>query len=251
MNKGYQVWPIGTLPKEWQRPELVTLKERGYQFDDAREVVTIFENKLAEYAGSKYAVAVDSCTDAVFLCLKYLQYIGEIDSFDPGEDSGTVIKIPSNCYLSVPMAIIHAGHNIRFVDKEWSGIFRLNPTRIIEGAVRFTKDMFVGGKCLQCCSFQLKKRLPIGKGGMIFTDDEDAVRWLRMALFEGRHLENDQWHDEFEILGWNMYMTPEDAARGLLLFDELTKSGLHFDDTGTHESYPDLSTQPIFQERIG
>ena len=30
-----------------------------------------FEEIIAEYAGSKYAVAVDSCTNALFLSMKY------------------------------------------------------------------------------------------------------------------------------------------------------------------------------------
>ena len=40
--------------------------------------VDIFEKKIAEYAGSKYAVSVDNCTNALFLCLKYLKATGEI-----------------------------------------------------------------------------------------------------------------------------------------------------------------------------
>ena len=37
-----------------------------------------FEEIIAEYAGSKYAVSVDNCTDALFLCLKYLNASGKI-----------------------------------------------------------------------------------------------------------------------------------------------------------------------------
>ena len=43
-----------------------------YDCTDPWDVVDTFEKKLAAYGGSKYAVAVDSCTDAMFLCLKYL-----------------------------------------------------------------------------------------------------------------------------------------------------------------------------------
>ena len=42
-----------------------------YNVNDAWGVVHLFEQKIAEYAGSKYAVSVDNCTDALFLCLKY------------------------------------------------------------------------------------------------------------------------------------------------------------------------------------
>ena len=40
---------------------------------DAWDAVDLFERAMAEYTGSKYAVAIDNCTDALFLCLKYLK----------------------------------------------------------------------------------------------------------------------------------------------------------------------------------
>ena len=60
-----------------------------YNLSDPWDVVDLFEKKLAEYAGSKYAVAVDNCTDALFLCLKYLKANGEI-------------TLPKRTYESVP-----------------------------------------------------------------------------------------------------------------------------------------------------
>ena len=36
------------------------------------KIVKMFEEEVAHYTGSKYAVAVDSCTNALFLCCKYL-----------------------------------------------------------------------------------------------------------------------------------------------------------------------------------
>ena len=38
-----------------------------YNLSDPWDVVDLFERKLAEYAGSKYAVAVDNSTEAVFI----------------------------------------------------------------------------------------------------------------------------------------------------------------------------------------
>ena len=37
------------------------------------EVVAEFENKIAEYFGAKHAIAVDSCTHGIELCLRYTQ----------------------------------------------------------------------------------------------------------------------------------------------------------------------------------
>ena len=57
----YNVWPVGKLPKKWQRPELDQLTKAGYNWDDPRDVIDIFEKKVAKFAGSKYAVALDCC----------------------------------------------------------------------------------------------------------------------------------------------------------------------------------------------
>ena len=37
------------------------------------QAVKDFEQTIAEYAGAKYGVAVESCTAALFLALKYLK----------------------------------------------------------------------------------------------------------------------------------------------------------------------------------
>ena len=70
MNKKYKSWPIGKLPKEFQRPELDMVKESGYDWKDPWDVVHMFEQKMADFAGCKYGIAIDNCTDAVFLSLK-------------------------------------------------------------------------------------------------------------------------------------------------------------------------------------
>ncbi len=51
---------------------IVLLKNQGYEINDPWDVVSAFEDKVARFAGSKYAVATDSCTNALSLCLKYL-----------------------------------------------------------------------------------------------------------------------------------------------------------------------------------
>ena len=56
----YDAWPIGKLPKEFQRPELDQVKELGYHWADPRDIIDTFEKKVARFAGSKYAVSIDS-----------------------------------------------------------------------------------------------------------------------------------------------------------------------------------------------
>jgi hypothetical protein len=48
----------------------------------------------------------------------------------------------------------------------------------------------------------------------------------------------------FTEMGWNMYMPPEYAARGLLIFDQLPENN---DDAGGFEKYHDLAKQPVFE----
>ena len=44
-----------------------------------------------------------------------------------------------------------------------------------------------------------------------------------------------------------MYMTPEEAAKGLLLMEDINVVNL---DTGSNKTYKDLSLEPVFQPYI-
>jgi len=223
----YNPWPLGKLPKNWWREELEALKNSGYDFNDPREINEIFEGKLAAFAGSKHAVLVDCASNGIFLCLKYLGTTGEV-------------IIPNRTYISVPMQIIHAGATPVLSEVEWSGIYKLENTSIYDSAARFAPNMYVGENSLQVLSFQIKKRLPIGRGGAILTDDDSAAEWLRLARYDGRDL-NSPYDSVNHVkqLGWHMYMTPEDAARGIILFDQLSSE---YSDVANHTSYPDISS---------
>lgn len=233
----YNSWPLGKLPKQFQRPELDLIKQKGYNWQDPRDAVDIFEKKVAEFAGCKYAVTTDCCSHGLFLSLKYLQSIGEINS-------DVIITIPSRTYVSVPMQLSHAGCNFGFKDYEWSGLYQLQGTRIWDAAVRWTKDMYVGNNALQVVSFQLKKRIPIGKGGIILTNDEKAAKWLKLATYDGRDLTTPYTDEKHvSIIGYHMYMTPEDAARGILLMDQVPEIN---EDSGGSYNYTNLSELKLF-----
>ena len=224
----YKQWPLGQLPPELQRPELNQLKDRGYSFGNPTEVVDIFEKKVADFCGSKFAVAVDCCSNAIFLILKYI-------------NNPQKVKIPYFTYASVPMQILHAGYEFEFVDKKWSGTYKLDPLDVWDFAGRWTKGMYEGGYA--ALSFQIKKRLPIGRGGMILCDDYEAYTWFKKACYDGRDLEKNYMEDDIEMLGWHMYMTPEDAARGIILMDNISEIN---DDSHSHMSYKDLRLNKVF-----
>lgn len=213
MEYSYNANILGDMSMEKERPELNRLKELGYEFDDARDVVDIFEKKVAKFAGCKYAVTTDCCSHGLFLSLKYIQRKMELVR-------GEVITIPRRTYISVPMQIDHADFTFDWEDLDWSGIYQLKPTRVWDSATRWTEGMYVGGDALQVISFQFKKRIPIGKGGIILTDDEEAYNMLKLMSYDGRDLPlayDDPNH--VKTLGYHMYMTPEDAARGIILMD--------------------------------
>jgi dTDP-4-amino-4,6-dideoxygalactose transaminase len=105
--------------------------------------------------------------------------------------------------------------------------------------------MYLGNGHLQVLSFQIKKNLPIGRGGAILTDDIDAFNWLKLASYDGRDLTRPYDDPEhLQMLGWHYYMTPEDAARGLLLLSQIEESS--YKDL-SWELYPDLTQFSLFK----
>lgn len=191
-------------------------------------VVDQFEKSVADFAGSKYAVAVNTGTSALFLSLMYLR-------------NGGVIRVPARTFISVPSVVVQAGMKIQFDDYEWNGVYRLDPLPIWDSALRFRRGMYQGG--LQCLSFHARKILNIGEGGMVLTNDKDAANWLRKARYSGRGAPTYKVED-VTMIGWQLYMTPEKAARGLHLMDYIE------DEEDQVVEYPDLRKVRAFDEHL-
>ena len=191
------------------------------------KIVKMFEEEVAHYTGAPWAVSTDSCTDALLLCCEYLKV--------------QEVTIPARTYLSVPQSIMHAGGNVNFEEANWKGIYQLKPYPIYDAAKRFTSDMYIPGSYM-CLSFHIKKHLKIGKGGMILMDDYDAYMWFMKGRYEGRS-EVKYHEDDIEINGWNAYMTPEQAARGLMLMQNFPH---HNDDLPEEPPYRDLREFKLF-----
>jgi dTDP-4-amino-4,6-dideoxygalactose transaminase len=196
------------------------------------KVVSNFEETIAEYCDSKYGVAVESGTAALFLSLVYKKL------------NGAPVFIPKYTYPSVPASIIHAGGIVKFTKTDWQGEYELSPLGIWDSALRFKKGMYHGG--LQCLSFHIKKHLPIGRGGMILTDDEKAYKWLKLARFDGREEEPLEDMKNPTVLGFNVYMTPEQAIRGLMLFQTIKNKDLPDLDSKV-QGYPNLEKFSIYK----
>jgi len=202
------------------------------------KIVRLFEEEVAEYTGAPYAVSVDNCTNALFLCLMYMKFIGT---------NINEVIIPTKTYLSVPQSIIHAGYepifDKRIKTNNWSGIYQLKPFNIYDAAKRLTSNMYIFNSFM-CLSFHIKKQLSIGKGGMILTDNKEAVEWFKIARYEGRS-EKFYHEDDIKMLGWNMYMTPQQAAHGLALMQNYSESVV---DLNENNGYRDLTEFTIFKK---
>lgn len=187
----------------------------------------MFEEEVAEYTGSPFAISVDSCTNAIFLCCAYLKVRD--------------VTIPKKTYLSVPQSIIHAGGKVHFEDVNWKGLYQLKPYPIYDSAKRFTSGMYIPDT-LMCLSFHIKKHLKIGKGGMILTNDQVSYEWFKKARYEGRS-EMKYVDDDIKSLGWNMYMTPVEAALGLMQMQYMAEF-----NEDLLEDYKDLTQNELFKD---
>jgi dTDP-4-amino-4,6-dideoxygalactose transaminase len=200
-----------------------------------------FEEKLAHYTNSKYAVALDNMSNALFLALYY-----EHNVKNRTQD---VITIPCRTYPSVPCEIIHAKLKVKFepIDGDTiKGAYQLKGSNVWDSALRFTADMYIPNTHM-CVSFTGPyKHFKLSKGGAILTDDFEAYIWFKRARYSGRR-EISYHDDNLDMLGWNFYMMPELAARGLLLINQF----YNMDGSKKHNHdielpYPDLSKFEIY-----
>ena len=202
-----------------------------------------FEEELQKYTGAPYAVALDNMSNALFLALYYEKNVKK------SLESNT-ITIPSRTYPSVPCEIIHAGLKVEFdpvKENTIKGAYQLKGSNVWDSALRFTGDMYIPNTHM-CLSFTGPyKTLKLSKGGAIITDDYDAMVWFKRSRFSGRR-ECSYHDDHFDMLGWNFYMMPELAARGLLMMSKFYNiDGTKKQNEDLELPYPDLSKYEIYK----
>lgn len=195
------------------------------------EFVTQFERKLCSYTGARYAIAVDRCTNAILLSLVAQGIKGDV-------------TIPEHTYLSVPMTLALHGYNISFRKEQWEGSYQIGDTNVWDCAVGFERNMYRSGT-IQCLSFQQKKRLAIGTGGAILLDDKDTADYLSRLRHDGRDSSVPVVGDDPNkiILGYHMYMSPNQAADGILLLNQMSEDY----QVGKWSDYPNISVLECFK----
>ena len=74
------------------------------------DTVKQLENRVAEFFGSPYAVAVDCCTHGVELCLRH-QKVG-------------AITVPRRTYISIPFLTAKLDLSLEWRDEEWQDYYK-------------------------------------------------------------------------------------------------------------------------------
>lgn len=172
-----------------------------------------FETALAQFTGAPYAIMTDCCTHAIELCMRYDRV--EFCAFTPFT------------YVSIPMLMHKLDIKYHYevgTPEQWIGEYRFRKTRIWDSARRLESAMYKPGQ-IQCLSFGHDKPLPIGRGGAILLDDNDAYHALQRMRYDGRDLTISPWIEQQEFkIGYHYKPTVEEAQRGIKLLKRYRSS---------------------------
>lgn len=166
-----------------------------------------FENLISNFYGSPYAVATDCCTHAIELCLRYENYNN--------------IQLPEHTYISIPFTAEKLGLKWKWEDNKWEEYYYIGNTNIIDSAVFWKPNSYIPGTYM-CLSFQYRKHLNIGKGGMILLDNKIAYNELKKMSYDGRQFDKPWGEQNIDTVGYHYYMTPEYAEIGISKFKEVS-----------------------------
>tara|TARA_R100000008_G_C3524367_1_gene135748 strand:- start:155 stop:751 length:597 start_codon:yes stop_codon:yes gene_type:complete len=193
------------------------------------KVVSDFENKIANFYGAPYAIAVDCCTHGIELCLRLLE--------------APYIEVPKRTYLSVPFLASKLGIDLKWKDEDWKDYYKIGGTNIIDAAVLWKKNSYIPNTFM-CLSFQFQKHLSLGRGGMILTDNKEAAIELKKMSYDGR-LPDIPWREQdIQTVGYHYYMNPEIAQIGL---DKLPTAIKTKPRDWVVTDWPDLTKMGVFK----
>ena len=212
--------------------------------------VTKFEDMMAEYCGTKYAVSCSSATSGLHLAL-LAKNIG------PGDE----VIVPSLTFIATANAVSYTGATPVFIDSDIS-TWNIDPSLIADAITPKTKaiipvhlyghpaDMdpindiakkhnlyviedaaeaqgakyknkMVGSLAdVAVFSFFGNKIITTGEGGMIVTDDADIADKCRILRDHGMSKDRRYWH---EVIGYNYRMTNMQAALGVAQMSKINK----------------------------
>lgn len=191
--------------------------------------VNKFEQEIAKFFGSPYAVAVDCCTHGIELCLRYKNVEKMI--------------VPVNTYISVPLLSKKLGIKLEWKEERWLDYYYIGDTNIIDAAVLWKENSYIPDTFM-CISFQFRKHLSLGRGGIILCDKYEDYDILKRMSYDGRVPDIPWAEQNIKIMGYHYYMTPETAELGLKKLEQAKKST---PKQWTLEDWPDLRKMEIFK----
>jgi dTDP-4-amino-4,6-dideoxygalactose transaminase len=195
------------------------------------DIIKLFELEIANFFGSPYAVATDSCTHGIELSLRYTNAIE--------------INVPKRTYLSVPFLSNKLNIKRKWVDDEWTDYYYLT-TNVIDAAVLWKPNSYIPNTFMSI-SFQFRKHLSLGRGGCILTDNEEAAQQLKKMSYDGRN-PNEPWAiQNINTIGYHYYMTPETAKLGI---EKLPNAISSSPKKWKINDWPDLTKMDIFKNDI-
>jgi dTDP-4-amino-4,6-dideoxygalactose transaminase len=180
-------------------------------------IVTDFENLFARYVGAKYACAINSATNAIFLTF---------------QDKCVTVKVPSMIPPVVVNSIVTNNKNlVEFQDDiSWIGsayvLHEFDDYKIIDSAQQVDKDQFktmANPQDIMIFSFYPTKPVAGCDGGMIVSNDSKKMEWYRQAVYNGTSDGVSSWERRIMFPGWKMYLNSIQAFIGLhnlLLYDQ-------------------------------
>ena len=191
-------------------------------------IIDRFEKKIADFFGAPYAVAVDCCTHGVELSLRYTK--------------AESITVPKRTYLSIPFLSDKLGINLEWKDENWKDFYYVTD-KVIDAAVLWKRNSYIPNTFMSI-SFQFRKHLSLGRGGVILTDDAEAYEALKKMSYDGR-IPNVPWmQQDIDSIGYHYYMTPETAELGLHKLVDAFKTE---PNQWTVNDWPDLTQMKIFK----
>jgi len=163
-------------------------------------IVTEFEDNFARYVGAKFAVSLNSATNAIYLINK-LWY-------------NETYKVPTMIPPVVLNALITSGSKIEFTDNTWwvGDSFYLNygtDFHIIDSAQKVYKNQFAidaTDKDLMYFSMYPTKLIGSADGGMVVSNDKSKIDKIREMTFNGMSQEPNNWERKQKSIGYKMYM---------------------------------------------
>ena len=193
------------------------------------DVVSKFEKQIAEFYGSPYAVAIDSCTHGIEICLR--------------QQNIKKITVPTRTYISIPFLASKLNLEMEWDENQWSDYYYLGDTNIIDAAVYWKEGGYIPGTFM-CLSFQFQKHLSLGRGGMILFDDKNSLDILKKMSYDGRITGKPWRNQDIDTVGYHYYMTPETAQLGIDKFQEAVNKKPR---QWVWTDWPDLRNMEVFK----